>query len=55
MQNKIIAAFALSVLLGFLGILLVLVPRFDLGFVILLTAGMAVYDFFFHNRKTNGS
>ncbi len=55
MQNKMLAAFALLVLLGFLGILLYLVPRLDLGFVILLTAGMATYDFFFYNQKTNGS
>jgi len=44
-MNKLMAILAFSVLLGFLGILLWFVPRWDLGAVIVLTIALAGYDF----------
>lgn len=45
MSDKIIAFVAFAILVGFLGILIVEVPRIDLGAVILLTVVLAGYDF----------
>ena len=44
-MNRLIALLALAVLVGFLGILLVSVPRLDLGLVIALTVALAAIDF----------
>ncbi|QKV19393.1 hypothetical protein [Oricola thermophila] len=45
MGDKFLAALALAVLAGFLGILVWNVPRLDLACVVALTLGLAVYDF----------
>lgn len=44
MTNRVMAWFALAVLVGFLGILLWFVPRVDLGVVIGLTLLLALVD-----------
>lgn len=43
--NLIVAAAALLVLAGFLGILIWFVPRLDLGAVVAITLAMVAYDF----------
>jgi hypothetical protein len=45
-MNRILPALAFVVLAGFLGVLLVAVPRLDLGAVILLTLVLAGRDLF---------
>jgi hypothetical protein len=44
MRETILAAFAIAVLLAFLGILLWEVPRLDLGVIIAVTVIFAVWD-----------
>lgn len=46
MTNRLLAALAFAVLLGFVGILVWYVPRLDLGAVIAVTVLLAGYDFF---------
>ncbi|BDA85723.1 hypothetical protein Sa4125_32650 [Aureimonas sp. SA4125] len=46
MFDKILAAFAFATLVGFLGILLLWVPRLDLGLVIGATVLLAFIDLF---------
>ncbi|MCC2113115.1 MAG: hypothetical protein KDJ16_13860 [Hyphomicrobiales bacterium] len=45
MRDKIIAIAAFAILAGFLAILVIEVPRVDLGAVVLLTLVLAGYDF----------
>jgi hypothetical protein len=54
MLDRILLVLALAVLFGFLGILAWFVPRVDLTAVILLTAALVIYDFYFHDRRKNG-
>ncbi|MDP2696535.1 hypothetical protein [Thalassospira sp.] len=51
MTNRIMALFALIMLLGFLGILVWHVPRWDLGIVIAITMALAGYDFLLGARR----
>ncbi len=51
MIDKLMALLAFAVLLGFLGILVFYVPRWDLGFVVAATLLFAVYDLFFFDRR----
>jgi len=46
MTNRLLAALAFAVLLGFVGILVWYVPRLDLGLVVAVTVLLAAYDFF---------
>lgn len=52
-MNILLAIFAYTVLVGFLGIMVWHVPRFDLGIWILFTLLLVGYDFFFHREKTD--
>lgn len=51
-MNNLLALAAFALLLGFLGILLVHVPRLDLAGVILLTVALAGWDLY-QNLKGN--
>ena len=51
MLDRTLSIMGLLVLLGFLGILVWKVPRFDLGAVIALTVLLAAYDFVVHSRR----
>jgi hypothetical protein len=55
MSDRLMALVALAVLAGFLGILVAYVPRLDLGAVVASTLALVVWDFFFANRRSNGS
>lgn len=46
MPDRLMQIFAFAVLAGFLGVLLLHVPRLDLTVVILITLAAAAYDFF---------
>jgi hypothetical protein len=52
-MNRIMAIFAFLVLVGFLAILMIHVPRLDLGAVIVVTILLAAWDLFttHGNRK----
>lgn len=54
MTDRIMALVALSVLVGFLGILVWSVPRWDLGGVVAITLGLAIWDFFSKGGKHTG-
>ena len=45
-SDRILAAVALLCLIAFLSVLVIRVPRFDLGIVIGLVVLLAVYDFY---------
>lgn len=51
MADRLLPLAAFVVLLGFLSVLVLYVPRLDLGLVILLTLVAAIYDFFFHDSR----
>lgn len=51
-MNRFLSIAAFLVLAGFVGILLLKVPRVDLAAMILLTVGMAGYDFFFYKPRS---
>jgi hypothetical protein len=55
MTDRVMAAFALAVLLAFLGILVWFVPRVDLGSVVAVTALFVVYDFFVASGRSGRS
>lgn len=46
LSDRLMAVFAFAVLVGFLGILVLYVPRIDLGVVIGVTLLFIAYDFF---------
>jgi uncharacterized RDD family membrane protein YckC len=52
--DRILAFSAFLLLLAFLAPLVWRVPVIDLLIVILFTAALAAYDFFFFERKKNG-
>jgi hypothetical protein len=52
MMARVIYVFAFLILAGFIGVLVVEVPRLDLGLVAAITLLMVVYDFF-HTPKTD--
>ena len=54
MTDKMLAALAFLLMLGFLGILVWFVPRLDLGVVVGLTMLLAFYDFFIHEHRKRG-
>ena len=47
MSDRLMALLAFSVLVGFLGVLVVYVPRVDLTVAIAITVLLAGWDFFF--------
>lgn len=49
-MDKILMVLAILVLGGFLAILLIEVPRLDLGCIIAFTLAMMIYDFVFAGR-----
>lgn len=51
MRDTLLAIAGFLVLLGFLAILVMWVPRVDLTIVVLITLGMAAYDFAIHARR----
>ncbi|MCB1376948.1 MAG: hypothetical protein KDK89_01050 [Alphaproteobacteria bacterium] len=55
MLDRLLAIVALAVLIGFLSIIVIWVPRIDLGAVILITVIMAVYDMAFHAHRPPSS
>jgi hypothetical protein len=50
-MNRTLAIFAFLVLVGFLAILMIHVPRLDLGGVIVLTVLLAAWDLFTTHRS----
>lgn len=52
-MNRILAIFAFLVLVGFLAILMIHVPRLDLGAVIVVTVLLAAWDLFTTHRSRN--
>jgi hypothetical protein len=53
-MNKVMALFAFAVLLGFLGILLSHVPRWDLIGVVTVTVALAGWDLIQNMRDKRG-
>ena len=55
MLDRILALIALSLLIGFLGIVVIWVPRIDLASVIIVSLGFAIYDMAFaaHKKRTD--
>lgn len=51
MLNRIIAAIAFAIFLGFLGILVWFVPRLNLGLVVGATLLLAAYDLFVYEHR----
>lgn len=51
MTDTLIKVLAFALLLGFLGILLIWVPRLDLGAVIVFTLLLVAVDFFWKREK----
>ena len=51
-MERILTIFAFLILCGFLGVLVVKLPRLDLGIVIGVTLLMAFYDLFIHKRRS---
>ncbi|WP_454286865.1 hypothetical protein [Rhizobium arsenicireducens] len=51
-MNRFLSIIAFLVLVGFVGILLLKVPRLDLAAMILLTVGMVGYDFFVYKDRS---
>ena len=51
--ERVLVIMAFATLCGFLAILVMRVPRLDLGFVVLATLLLCGYDLFFH--RTNGT
>ncbi len=51
-MNKLMAIFAFLVLVGFLSILLIHVPRVDLSLVIAFTVLLAAWDLYTTHRKS---
>ncbi|MEX0923412.1 MAG: hypothetical protein WDZ84_11605 [Rhodovibrionaceae bacterium] len=47
MLDRVLGIFAYAVLLGFLGILVGFVPRWDLGIVVAVSLALVAYDFLF--------
>lgn len=47
-MERLMAAFAYIVLIIFLAVLIVWVPRLDLGLVLLITLGLSAYDLMIH-------
>ncbi len=54
MINRLVAGFAFVVMLGFLGILLLHVPRLDLGLVIAATLLLAAIDLYRNAGERDG-
>jgi hypothetical protein len=57
MVDKILGVAAIIVLIGFMSVLVVFVPDFDLILVTLVVTGMAAYDFYvtlFKRKNGNG-
>ena len=55
LQEKFISLVAVALLIGFFGILAWFVWEIDLFIVLAFAAGLAVYDFFLHNRQRSSS
>ena len=55
MTDKLMALLALAVLTGYLAILVVYVPRLDLGLVVGATLLLVAYDFLVHERRSKQS
>jgi hypothetical protein len=53
MTDRLMALFAYLMLAGFLAILLVFVPRLDLGAVVAVTLLMVAWDFFWPRPPAN--
>lgn len=51
MLDKILGIAAISVLIGFMGVLVIFVPDVDLILVTLVVTGMAAYDFYINLFK----
>lgn len=51
-MERILTILAFLVLCGFLGVLILKLPRLDLGIVIGITVVMAFYDLFVHKRPS---
>jgi len=51
-MERILTIIAFVILCGFLGVLIVKLPRLDLGIVIGVTVLMAFYDLFIHKRRS---
>lgn len=51
MTDRIMALVAYLVLLGFLAVLAIGVPHFDLILVVIITLGLAGWDFWKHSGK----
>lgn len=55
MIDRIMALVAITTLAAFLGILIWKVPRADLGAVIAITMGLAIWDFISNARSNSGT
>ncbi len=55
MTDKLMALLALAVLTAYLAILVVYVPRLDLGLVVGATLLLVAYDFLVHERRSKPS
>lgn len=55
MTDKVMALLALAVLTAYLVILVVYVPRLDLGLIVGATLLLVAYDFLVHERRSKKS
>ena len=54
-MKLLLTLLAFAVLLGFYGILVWHVPRWDLGIVVGVVVAFTAWDLFVHNRRNNSS
>jgi hypothetical protein len=55
LQEKFISLLAIALLVGFFGIIGWWIWEIDLIIVLAFATGLAIYDFFFHNRSKASS
>ncbi|MBC7281352.1 hypothetical protein [Hoeflea sp.] len=51
-MERLLTIIAFLVFCGFLGVLILKLPRLDLGIIIAITVVMAFYDLFIHKRPS---